>query len=64
MPHQPKLHQSDLFAPNSEQKAQSPVWQALPVETRHLLTQLMARLILDHAGRNRNPEPRNVHHDV
>ena len=53
---QPKLHQPDLFAPDGVQRVESPIWQALPVETRRVLTQMMARLIFDHAARDRNPE--------
>jgi hypothetical protein len=56
MPNQPKLHQADLFAPHGVQRAQSQIWQALPVETRRTVTHLMARLIFDHAARDRNPE--------
>ena len=53
---QPKPHQPDLFAPDGVQRAQSQIWQALPVETRLAVTHLMARLIFDHAARDRNPE--------
>ena len=60
MPCQPKLHQPDLFAPDGVQRAQSPIWQALPVETRRVGTQLMARLIFDHAARDHNPESGDV----
>jgi hypothetical protein len=57
MPRQPKPNQSDLFAaPDGGARAQSPTWQALPLETRRLLTQLMARLVLDHADRDSNLE--------
>jgi hypothetical protein len=62
---QTKLHQQDLFAPDRVQRAEGPIWQALPVETRRVLTQLMARLIFDHAAGDRNPESGDAgHHDV
>lgn len=46
-----KTHQFDLFqAPHDAEAAPlPPQWQALPAETREALTNLMVRLILDHA---------------
>jgi len=50
MPRHAKIYQLDLFAdPNAVEIAQTPLWHALPVETRRALTQLMVRLVLDHA---------------
>jgi hypothetical protein len=42
-------HQIDLFA----EKPKTPVWSALPTETRATLTELIAQLILDHADKVR-----------
>jgi hypothetical protein len=42
-------HQVDLFA----EKPQTPVWYALPMETRAALTDLITQLILDHADKVR-----------
>jgi hypothetical protein len=42
--------QLDLFGhPKSGTKERTPVWEALPAQTRTELTALMTRLILDHA---------------
>jgi len=43
---------------------QRPVWDALPSQTRATLTELMTRLILDHAQNGRRALPREVCHDV
>jgi hypothetical protein len=32
-----------------------PSWGSLPLQTRHTLTGLVARLLLDHAGDGRDP---------
>lgn len=45
-------------------KSAKPGLASAIVETRHVLTLLMAHLILDQAARNRNPEPSDVRHDV
>jgi hypothetical protein len=42
-------HQIDLFA----EPPQTPVWCALPMETRAALTDLITQLILDHADKVR-----------
>ena len=42
-----RCQQIDLF--DGVTPAQTPVWQALPEETRDTLTGLMVRLILEHA---------------
>ena len=42
-----RLRQIDLFAEDTGKTA--PTWRELPEEARVLLTNLMARLILDHA---------------
>lgn len=65
MPRQPKPYQFDLFAnPDGAQVLQTPLWQALPAETRQVLMQLMVHLILDHAGRGHAPERGEARHDV
>ncbi len=42
-------HQIDLFA----EKPETPVWRALPMETRAALTDPITHLILDHADKVR-----------
>jgi hypothetical protein len=42
-------HQIDLFA----EKPKTPVWSALPMQTRTALTDLITQLILDHADKVR-----------
>ncbi len=65
MPRQTKLHQLDLFAgPNAVEIAQTPLWHALPVETRQAFTQLMVRLILDHGATHPAPEQGRMQRDV
>ena len=56
--------QFDLFAPTSAGgAAQTPEWRSLPVETRQVLTHLMARLMLDHADGDRAPRRQETRHD-
>jgi hypothetical protein len=63
MPHQPKPmsvrcrapRQMDLFAGEPQKTiGDTPGWSGLPTEMRAALTDLMTRLILEHADRNRN----------
>lgn len=50
MPRRPTPQQPDLFDPPSDpERFPTPQWQRLPDEARLTLTELMARLILDHA---------------
>ena len=42
----------------------APVWLELPAETRNVLTSLMVRLILEHAGKNRTALKMEAGHDV
>jgi len=64
MPPEHRPHQFDLFVSRDGAKiARTPRWQALPVEVRQVLTQLMARLILDHADRGHAPDEDDVCHD-
>ena len=65
MPRQPMAYQFDLFSnPNDAEIAQTPLWQALPEETRRTLTKLMVRLILDHADGDLVREREHLRHDV
>lgn len=50
MPRRPTPQQLDLFGPpcNAE-PVPTPPWQSLPDEARLTLTELLARLLLDHA---------------
>ena len=64
MPPEHRPHQFDLFvSPDGGKIARTRLWQALPAEARQMLTQLMARLILDHADRGHAPEEGDVRHD-
>jgi len=72
MPHQHNTHrhprskarQFDLFAQSAGGgAAQIPEWRTLPSETRQALTDLMARLILDHANGGRAQEWEEIRHD-
>lgn len=48
MPRRPTPQQLDLFDPPCDAEP-TPQWQSLPDEARLTLTELMVRLILDHA---------------
>jgi len=64
MPPEHRPRQFDLFvSPDDVRIARTPLWQALPVEARQVLTQLIVRLILDHADRGHAPEECDVRHD-
>jgi acyl-CoA reductase-like NAD-dependent aldehyde dehydrogenase len=45
-------------------RRQRPDWEMLPPRTRQALTDLMARLILDHKEEERDLLPRETRHDV
>jgi hypothetical protein len=63
--HQSRTQQFDLFGePDGDGAVQSPEWQALPNETRQALTDLMVRMILDHAQEACRPQPEERRHDV
>ena len=65
MPRRPNPYQLDLFAgSHGVQIAQPPLWQALPAETRRVLTRLMVQLIFDYADRGHTPGRDDGHHDV
>ncbi len=60
---QNKTHQFDLFAQAAgDGAATMPEWRTLPAETRQALTNLMVRLILDHASVERAPEREETRH--
>ena len=42
----------------------TPAWPELPAEIRATLTNLMVRLILEHAGGSRAGSPRETGHDL
>jgi hypothetical protein len=63
--HQSRTQQFDLFGePDGDGAAQRPQWQALPNETRQALTDLMVRMILDHAEEACSLQPEEGRHDV
>jgi len=63
--HRRRTQQFDLFGePGSNGVAQRPEWRTLPMQTREALTDLMERLILDHAGEACHPQPGEARHDV
>jgi hypothetical protein len=61
--HRSGSEQFDLFRLSCGDCAtQKPVWKALPPQTRETLTNLMTRLLLDHARDRRHPETRETRH--
>jgi hypothetical protein len=66
MPHRPQVpRQFDLFANAPETPdVQSPPWQSLPPAVRRSLTDLMARLILDHVAAEGKASDRETRHDA
>ena len=56
--------QIDLFERNAGEMIGAPAWLELPAETRNALTSLMARLILEHAGKNQAASKMEASHDV
>ena len=60
-----KPQQIDLFERNpGGEMIGAPAWLELPAETRNALTSLMARLILEHAGKNQATSKMEAGHDV
>lgn len=55
--------QFDLFG-DERQSAPAPTWQELPVETRAALTNLMARLILEHVQESRTGSATETGHNL
>jgi hypothetical protein len=72
MPRPPTAHrhphsnarQFDLFCAPPYAAAPTPPWQALPAETRHMLTKLMVRLTFGHADGDLAREREEMRHDV
>ena len=63
--HQTGSEQFELLtAPDCVRPPQKPAWEALPLQVRAALTDLMTRLLLDHARNDRPPAVREVCHDV
>jgi hypothetical protein len=61
--HRGETPQYDLFESADSEQQKRPQWDALPTQTRQELTDLMARLILDHREKGRNPLKREGRHD-
>jgi hypothetical protein len=60
----PTPAQFDLFAPSADPDPERmPEWRMLPPETRQALTDLIARLILDHARGDHRPGPAEERRD-
>ncbi len=59
-----RTQQLCLFKEDGDARRQGPNWDLLPTQTRQVLTDLMARLILDHKDKERALLPREPHHDV
>jgi hypothetical protein len=62
--HQSRTQQFDLFGEPDGDAVQRPQWQALPNETRQALTDLMVRMILDHAQEACRLQPGETDHDA
>jgi hypothetical protein len=62
MPRQPATHKFDLFSNSAAQTVQIPSWQALPEETRRLLTRV--RLILNHIDGDQSAQREGGDHDA
>ena len=63
--HRSRTQQFDLFGkPDGDGAGQRPEWQALPAQTRQALTELMVRMILDHAEEACRSQPGEARHDV
>ena len=62
--HRSGTQQFDLFVEVDDVRRQRPDWDMLPTQTRLALTDLMARLILDHRKKERELLPRETRHDV
>jgi len=56
--------QMALFGKAYGATSQAPTWLDLPRETRRTLTELMARLLLDHTDRNVVSSVTEIHHDL
>jgi hypothetical protein len=65
MRRRPTPQQLELFAhPSDAELLQAPHWQTLPEEARVMLTELMVRLILDHAVGAQAPHRTEARHEA
>jgi hypothetical protein len=64
MRRRPTPQQLDLFARPSDVEPVPPHWQMLPKEVRGTLTELMIRLILDHAAEAQAPHLTEARHEA
>jgi hypothetical protein len=65
MRRRPTPQQLELFArPSDAVLVPAPHWQTLPEEARVTLTELMVRLILDHATGAQAPHRREARHEA
>ncbi|HBM60567.1 MAG TPA: hypothetical protein DD444_15390 [Citreicella sp.] len=65
MPRRPAPQQLELFTrPSDADPVPAPHWQTLPEEARVTLTELMTRLILDHAAGARAPRRTEALHEA
>lgn len=65
MRRRPTPHQLELFArPSDADLVPAPHWETLPEEARVTLTELMIRLILDHATGARAPHLTEARHEA
>jgi len=63
--HRTRTQPFDLFGePSRDDTVPTPQWRTLPTQTREALTDLMMRLILDHAAGSHRPQAREARHDV
>ncbi len=56
--------QMELFGNAHGATSHAPTWPDLPRETRRTLTELMARLLLDHTDRSVVSSVTEIHHDL
>lgn len=65
MPRRPSPQQLELFTrPSDADLLLAPHWQTLPEEARVTLTELMIRLILDHASGAQPPRRTEARHEA
>ena len=65
MPRRPAPQQLELFTrPSDADLVSAPHWQTLPEEARVTLTELMIRLILDHAACAQPPRRTEARHEA
>ena len=62
--HRHAPRQMEFFGSAREVTSDAPTWSDLPRETRRTLTELIARLLLDHTDRNVVGGATEIHHDL